>query len=142
MATTVGEMDNLQSMIRPTIGIITNLGSEHNDGFSSMEQKAQEKAKILFNCEGIVFCADDPLVTHTIAPLVESDVAITMSWSRNHCDAPLQVDGAERTERSTTLHYTYDDEPGTVTIPFTADRDLNNAITCLAVLLYMLRNPS
>ena len=133
----VGEMDNLQSMIRPTIGIITNLGSEHNDGFSSMEQKAQEKAKILFNCEGIVFCADDPLVTHTIAPLVESDVAITMSWSRNHCDAPLQVDGAERTERSTTLHYTYDDEPGTVTIPFTADRDLNNAITCLAVLLYM-----
>ena len=133
----VGEMDNLQAMIRPTIGIITNLGSEHNDGFSSMEQKAQEKAKILFNCEGIVFCADDPLVTHTIAPLVESDVAITMSWSRNHCDAPLQVDGAERTERSTTLHYTYDDEPGTVTIPFTADRDLNNAITCLAVLLYM-----
>ena len=133
----VGEMDNLQAMIRPTIGIITNLGSEHNDGFSSMEQKAQEKAKILFNCEGIVFCADDPLVTHTIAPLVESDVAITMSWSRNHCDAPLQVDGAERTERSTTLHYTYDDQPGTVTIPFTADRDLNNAITCLAVLLYM-----
>ena len=133
----VGEMDNLQAMIRPTIGIITNLGSEHNDGFSSMEQKAQEKAKILFNCEGIVFCADDPLVTHTIAPLVESDVAITMSWSRNHCDAPLQVDGAERTERSTTLHYTYNDEPGTVTIPFTADRDLNNAITCLAVLLYM-----
>ena len=133
----VGEMDNLQAMIRPTIGIITNLGSEHNDGFASMQQKAQEKAKILFNCEGIVYCADDPLVTHTIAPLVESDVAQEMSWSRNHCDAPLQVDGAERTERSTTLHYTYDDEPGTVTIPFTADRDLNNAITCLAVLLYM-----
>ena len=133
----VGEMDNLQAMIRPTIGIITNLGSEHNDGFASMQQKAQEKAKILFNCEGIVYCADDPLVTHTIAPLVESDVAQEMSWSRNHCDAPLQVDGTERTERSTTLHYTYDDEPGTVTIPFTADRDLNNAITCLAVLLYM-----
>ena len=134
---TTGEMDNLQAMIRPTIGIITNLGSEHNDGFASMEQKAQEKAKILFNCECIVYCADDPLVTHTIAPLVESDVAITMSWSRNHCDAPLQVDGAERTERSTTLHYTYDDEPGTVTIPFTADRDLDNAITCLAVLLHL-----
>ena len=133
----VGEMDNLQAMIRPTIGIITNLGSEHNDGFSSMEQKAQEKAKILFNCECIIFCADDPLVTHTIAPLVESDVAITMSWSRNHCDAPLQVDGTDRTERSTTLNYTYDDIPGSVTIPFTADRDLNNAITCLAVLLHV-----
>ncbi len=134
---TTGEMDNLQAMIRPTIGIITNLGSEHNDGFASMEQKAQEKAKILFNCECIVYCADDPLVTHTIAPLVESDVALAMSWSRNHCDAPLQVDNAERTENATILHYTYNDESSMVTIPFTADRDLDNAIICLAVLLHL-----
>ena len=134
---TTGEMDNLQAMIRPTIGIITNLGSEHNDGFASMQQKAQEKAKILFNCECIVYCADDPLVTHTIAPLVESDVAVEMSWSRNHCEAPLQIDGMDRTESATTLHYTYDDEPGMVTIPFTADRDLDNAITCMAVLLHL-----
>ena len=134
---TTGEMDNLQAMIRPTIGIITNLGSEHNDGFSSMEQKAQEKVKILFNCECVVYCADDPLVTHTIAPLLESDVAIVMSWSRNHCEAPLQVDGTVRTENSTTLNYTYDGTPGAVTIPFTADRDLDNAITCLSVLLHM-----
>ena len=133
----VGEMDNLQAMIRPTIGIITNLGSEHNDGFASMQQKAQEKAKILFNCEGIVYCADDPLVTHTIAPLVESDVAQEMSWSRNHCEAPLQVESTDRNEKSITVHYNYNDEASEVTIPFTADRDLNNAITCLAVLLYM-----
>ncbi len=134
---TTGEMDNLQSMIRPTIGIITNLGSEHNDGFASMEQKAQEKAKILFNCECIVYCADDPLVTHTIDPLVESDVAIGMSWSRNHCDAPLQVDGTDRTDNATTLRYTFDGVSSSVTLPFTADRDLDNAITCLAVLLHL-----
>ena len=134
---TTGEMDNLQAMIRPTIGIITNLGSEHNDGFASMQQKAQEKAKILFNCECIVYCADDPLVTHTIAPLLETDVAIATSWSRNHCAAPLQVDSTDRTESQTTIHYTYNEEPGVVTIPFTADRDLDNAITCLAVLLHL-----
>ena len=134
---TTGEMDNLQAMIRPTIGIITNLGSEHNDGFASMQQKAQEKAKILFNRDCIVYCADDPLVTHTIAPLVESDVALVTSWSRNHSEAPLQVDSTDRSERETTLHYTYNDEPGQVTIPFTADRDLDNAITCLAVLLHL-----
>ena len=132
---TTGEMDNLQAMIRPTIGIITNLGSEHNNGFASMQQKAQEKAKILNNCDCIVFCADDPLVTHTIAPLIESDVALVTSWSRNHSEAPLQVDKTDRSERETTLHYTYNDTPGRVTIPFTADRDLDNAITCLAVLL-------
>ena len=134
---TTGEMDNLQSMIRPTIGIITNLGSEHNDGFASMEQKAQEKAKILYNCESVVYCADDPLVTHTIAPLLEYDVATAMSWSRNHCEAPLQVERVLNTDNFTTLRYTYKDEQAEVTIPFTADRDLDNAITCLAVLLQM-----
>ncbi len=134
---TTGEMDNLQTMIRPTIGIITNLGSEHNDGFASMEQKAQEKAKFLFNCESVVYCADDPLVTHTIAPLVESDVAMGMSWSRNHCEAPLQVEGTDRNEKEITIRYNYKDETSTVTIPFTADRDLDNAITCLAVLLLL-----
>ena len=134
---TTGEMDNLQAMIRPTIGIITNLGSEHNDGFASMEQKAQEKAKILYNCESVVYCADDPLVTHTIAPLVESDVAMGMSWSRNHCEAPLQVESTDRNEKSITVHYNYCDEASEVTIPFTADRDLDNAIICLAVLLQM-----
>ena len=134
---TTGEMDNLQAMIRPTVGIITNLGSEHNDGFASMEQKAQEMAKILNSCESIVYCADDPLVTHTIAPLIESDVAQGVSWSRNHCDAPLQVDSAVSNENSTSLHYTFRESEGTVTIPFTADRDIDNAITCLAVLLNM-----
>ena len=134
---TTGEMDNLQAMIRPTVGVITNLGSEHNDGFASMQQKAQEKAKILNNCESIVYCADDPLVTHTIAPLIESDVAHGMSWSRNHCAAPLQVDGTRRDEKATTLHYTFDGQEGQLVIPFTADRDLDNAITCLAVLLQL-----
>lgn len=134
---TTGEMDNLQVMIRPTIGIITNLGSEHNDGFASMEQKAQEKAKILYNCESVVYCADDPLVTHTIAPLVESGVATEMSWSRNHCEAPLQVESTDRDEKSITVHYSYDGEASDVTIPFTADRDLDNAIICLAVLLQL-----
>jgi len=133
----VGEMDNLQGMIRPTIGIITNLGSEHNDGFASMQEKAREKAKILFNCECIVYCADDPLVTHTIAPLLETDVALSMSWSRNHCHAPLQVDSTLHNENATTIHYSYNGISSAITIPFAADRDLDNAITCLSVLLHL-----
>ncbi len=133
----VGEMDNLQAMIRPTIGIITNLGSEHNDGFESMQEKASEKAKILFNCDCIVYCADDPLVTHTIAPLLETDIALSMSWSCNHSPAPLQVDRIDRSERSTTIYYAHDGDPSSITIPFAADRDLDNAITCLAVLLHL-----
>ena len=79
---TTGEMANLQAMIRPTIGVITNIGDEHSEGFASMAEKAQEKAKILTNCECIVYCADDPLVTATIKPLLDVDVAQEIAWSR------------------------------------------------------------
>ena len=40
---TVDEMENLQKIIQPTIGILTNIGVAHNDGFENNTQKLQEK---------------------------------------------------------------------------------------------------
>ena len=34
-----GEMDRLREIIRPTLGIFTNLGSAHNEGFYSMRTR-------------------------------------------------------------------------------------------------------
>lgn len=139
---TTGEMANLQAMIRPTIGVITNVGSEHNDGFASMEQKAQEKARILYSCDCIVYNADDPLVSHTIEPIVESDVAQVIAWSRQDARCPLYVGSVERRSDSTTLHYNYQGKPGVFTIPFTSERDIENTITCLAVMLHLGVKPA
>ena len=134
---TVGEMARLQAMIRPTIGVITNIGSEHDDGFASMTEKAQEKAKILSSCENIVYGADYHLVTKTIAPLLEADVAQELAWSAKGNPAALQVTAVQRNDYSTVIHYTYCGTEQLVTVPFDADRDVENAITCLAVLLMM-----
>jgi alanine racemase len=43
---TRNEMDRLTEIIRPTIGIFTHLGSAHNEGFLSQEEKLQEKFKL------------------------------------------------------------------------------------------------
>jgi alanine racemase len=42
-----GEMDKLEKIIQPTIGILTNIGAAHSEGFISIGQKEAEK-KILF----------------------------------------------------------------------------------------------
>ena len=42
-----GEMEKLERIIQPTIGILTNIGEAHSEGFSSLEQKEGEK-RILF----------------------------------------------------------------------------------------------
>lgn len=42
-----GEMEKLQTIIKPTIGILTSIGDAHSSGFKSKEQKEKEK-RILF----------------------------------------------------------------------------------------------
>lgn len=139
---TTGEMGNLQAMIRPTIGIITNIGSEHNDGFASMQEKASEKCKILTSCECIVYCADDPLVTSTIKPLLDVDVAQEIAWSRTDATRQLYVKSVAKTDKQSTLTYVYSGKQCQLTAPFTSDRDLENVVTCLAVMLHLGIDPA
>lgn len=134
---TVGEMNSLQDMIRPTIGIITNIGSEHNDGFRSMEQKANEKAKILTNCESVVYPADDPLVTHTIAPLHEAQVADEMTWSREPGKATITLLDVTKTENGSEITYSYHDHTATFTLPVTGQTAVENAMDALSVMLLL-----
>ncbi|MCQ2291515.1 MAG: Mur ligase domain-containing protein, partial [Muribaculaceae bacterium] len=127
---TTGEMDNLQAMIRPTIGVITNIGCEHNEGFASMDEKAQEKAKILNSCESIVYCADDPLVTATISPLLEVDVAHEYAWSTSDDSRAVVVKDIEKDAKESRITYDFEGNENTITVPFTADSDLENVMTC------------
>ncbi len=134
---TTGEMDNLQAMIRPTIGVITNLGAEHNEGFASMKEKASEKAKILTSCECVVYPADDTLVRATIKPLLDEDVVHEVAWSLILPGAPLAVTSVTRVNDSTAITYRYDGEEHRFSVPFPGERDIENVITCLAVMLYL-----
>lgn len=45
----VNEMEALANIINPSIGVFTHLGSAHNEGFSSQEEKLTEKYKLFAN---------------------------------------------------------------------------------------------
>ena len=44
---TVSEMEKLETIIRPTIGVLTNIGSAHDEGFSNTNEKIKEKLRLL-----------------------------------------------------------------------------------------------
>ena len=48
-----GDMEKLESIIKPSIGILVNLGEAHQEGFNSFEEKELEKRK-LFSSSKIV----------------------------------------------------------------------------------------
>jgi alanine racemase len=49
-----GEMENLEKMIQPSIGVFTSIGSAHDEGFSGRQQKISEKFLLFKNCDKIV----------------------------------------------------------------------------------------
>lgn len=53
----MGEMARLQPIIRPTIGVITYIGSEHGENFPSLEAKRAEKMQLFSQCSTII---EDP----------------------------------------------------------------------------------
>ena len=71
-----GEMDRLENIIQPDIGIFTNLGSSHDEGFSSSEEKLQEKLKLFKGCKQII-CAEK-----WVEKIQKYQSAKTLSWGK------------------------------------------------------------
>lgn len=55
---TIGQMTNLEKIIHPTIGIFSNIGPAHDAGFSSLEEKIEEKLCLFKNCNSLIYCAE------------------------------------------------------------------------------------
>ena len=127
------EMSVLQSMIRPTIGVWTNIGDEHSDGFMSIFQKAEEKAKLLTACEYIIYCADDKLISNAIKPILE--IAHGIGWSIHNPDADIYVSQIDKNDNSTDIIYKYQNITSKINIPLTKERDIENVLNSLAVML-------
>ena len=52
-----GEMSKLERIIRPTIGVVTYIGHEHDENFASLEQKREEKMKLFAHAQTVI---EDP----------------------------------------------------------------------------------
>ncbi|MBQ7531520.1 MAG: alanine racemase [Paludibacteraceae bacterium] len=52
-----GEMERLEPIIRPTIGVITYIGEEHGENFANLEAKRAEKMKLFAHCNTVI---EDP----------------------------------------------------------------------------------
>ncbi|HBE55307.1 MAG TPA: bifunctional UDP-N-acetylmuramoyl-tripeptide:D-alanyl-D-alanine ligase/alanine racemase [Prevotellaceae bacterium] len=61
-----GEMEALEAIIQPTIGVFTCLGAPHQENFESMEQKCREKLRLFQDARTLIYPADDPTVSKCV----------------------------------------------------------------------------
>ncbi|MDH5604225.1 MAG: alanine racemase, partial [Cyclobacteriaceae bacterium] len=126
-----GEMEKLEPVIRPTVGIFTNIGTAHDAGFKDQQEKAEEKAKLFVNCETVIYCKDHPIVDRTI----KSKSLPGLSWGEDP-SSHVVIYTTETGSGKTDLSLAYKNEKFKVSIPFTDRASLENAMHCIVYMCY------
>lgn len=136
------EMDNLQKIIQPDIGVFTNIGDAHSGGFLNNRQKIREKLRLFTKVKTLIYCRDFPELNEAVASMyqqlrtgAEKPFEI-ISWS-TVTDAELHITNIAREAASSTVKADFLGEPVQITIPFTDDASIQNAINCWCVLLHL-----
>ena len=128
----LGEMEKLAPIIRCNIGLLTNIGEAHQEGFPSRAVKLSEKLRLFEGAEVLIYCCDDEQVAQAVRALGQA----CLSWSRRSC-ADLQVLQCEMTADATQLAVLYQGRRLDFHIPFADEISIENALHCLAVMLYL-----
>ena len=133
------EMKHLHSIIRPTIGVLTNLGGAHQENFASLQDKCTEKLTLFRDCETIIYNGDDKDISEAVNLSLKP--AHEIAWSRIDTDSPLFISSVTKGDSTTAIEYLHLGMLGHYTIPFTDEASVENSIHCLAVCLYLMLPP-
>ena len=133
-----GEMERLHDIIQPTIGVLTSLGTAHQENFRSLDEKCQEKLQLFHGTEAIVYPSDDDTVSRCVRRSGYQGEKI--GWSAKDPRAEMFASwqqSADEGLRQTTVSYIYKGTRGQYTIPFVDKASIENSITCAATALYL-----
>lgn len=132
-----GEMKKLVEVIQPTVGIFTNIGPAHDEGFLNREQKVMEKALLFEYSQTIIYCRDYPdidrmlqekgsgkdLYSWTAKSSLPSDLALIETKLRGNGTDLTLIDHRRKLDFS-------------LYVPFLDEASLENVMHCIAYLLY------
>ena len=130
----MNEMEHLQPIIHPTIGIFTNLGEAHQENFTGLKQKCEEKLKLFKQAETLIYCSDNKLVEICIAQ--SGFKGELFSWGSS-IKANMQILKVAKAADKTVLSLKYKGSEMSVTVPFTDDASIENGLQCVAVMLHL-----
>ncbi|MGC1241903.1 MAG: Mur ligase family protein, partial [Chryseosolibacter sp.] len=128
---TINEMQNLQKVLRPTLGIFTNIGSAHSEGFKNQEEKIIEKLQLFSDCEVLIYCKDH----RPIDEALYHSALRTFTWGAGN-DASVRI-----TKEQGHYRIISERENFLLQLPFSDLASIENCFHCLLVLLHFNFSP-
>lgn len=132
----MGEMEKVAPIIDCTLGIFTNIGEAHSEGFASIDIKIKEKLRLFQSAESIIYCQDDSRVHQAMQALKGKRF---FTWSRENAktQVDLQIIAIQEQETACTITGIYKKEQLHIRIPFKDEPSIENAIHCWAAALFL-----
>ena len=130
------EMEYLQPVIQPSIGIFTNIGSAHDHGFRSKKQKITEKLRLFTKVKKLIYRKDYKEVDEEISLILRpvNPFLQTISWGTGKDPADVLVTFQQQTKKTgiaiqgTLGNHFFETE-------FRDDASLENLTHCIVFLL-------
>jgi alanine racemase len=122
-----GEMEKIAQVMQPTIGIFTNIGSAHDEGFKDRDEKIHEKLKLFDHAQTVIYCHDHKAL-HDI--FLKRGLP-SFSWGASP-ESDLQV-----TPHDNAWAIRYKQQTEILRLPFTDTASVENCLHCVALLLTM-----
>lgn len=135
-----GEMEKLEPVIYPSVGILTNIGHAHDEHFSSLCQKTLEKLKLFIHSDTLVYCSDYTLIGDCLRDEPSFHHLATFTWSRSS-NADLFIKTIETSRSLSRISAVWKGEDVSLSIPFTDEASIENAIHCWATMLVLGYQP-
>lgn len=132
----MGEMARLEAMIRPEIGIYTNIGTAHDQGFSSLEEKANQKAQLFKDSKTIIYCKDYPEISNALHNLPKIEEKNFIGWSFEDNAASYYIETEARGQK-TAIRIPFNDHFHIFEVPFRDFGSLENITHCLLLLIQL-----
>lgn len=135
-----GEMQALAEIVQPTIGVFTNIGDAHNEGFANVAEKVAEKTKLFASASKIIIASDYiPYSLPTNATIISwgSKPLSSITPSSPNGVPELRLLTQQKSATDTQLQLQYQQEQFQLQVPFTDEASLQNLLTCVLVLLQL-----
>lgn len=129
------EMENLQNMIRPDIGLFTMLGDAHAEGFSSLTEKLSEKLKLFRDAHTIIFEEDDLIVSMAIREEYGDKNLKSWGWSQNA--SLFRIMDIQKSNYQSRITIELDGKPESLIIPFSDAASTENSLHCIATMIVL-----
>lgn len=142
-----GEMDKLEKIIKPDIGVFTNIGEAHSEGFLSPRHKTKEKLNLFVNADILIYCKDYFDINQSVAEInalskgsdeTENKIK-TFTWSLSS-EADVQVVSVLLKDNQSFISCQYMGKELDFQIPFSDRASVENALHCACVMLYLKKD--